>query len=472
VLPLVGLAAAAVLFRRLGATSLRNWDEATYAQVAKEIVQGGDWLTFHYVWEPWLEKPPLYLWSVAASFSLFGITEFSARLVAATAGLALVLVVFRITELLYDRTSAILAVAILLTTVMFVQSARSVMLDTPLTLCIYLAVFGYLRARPGSGHWWYSTGAALGLGVLVKGAAALVGAAALGFAAVLDRRGAGLLRSRPFWGGVVAAILLVVPWHLAMYLRHGEAFLDMYVRHHTVNRLTQAIVVNSGGPWYYLEQLLERCSPWVYLYPAALLVEAGVLRRRRHSSVLLAVVLVVLVLYTVARTRIWWYVVPATPGLAMLTGAFLATLWRLPAQGRSRHLVRAALAATFLVLLALGLQQIRVLQRPYTLPEAALGRLARSSGRADRDPIIAYRGVQTPTLTYYSERPVWEMWAPDGLPGVLAEGCGRRIVLLAEDTSRLGAVYDLRVLARDAELAYGTIAARSTGQPEGPCATR
>ena len=469
-LPLLGFAAAGtILFRRLGSSSLRNWDEATYAQVAREMMQGGDWLTFHYEWQPWLEKPPLYLWSVAASFHLFGISELSARIIAATAGMAVVLLAFRIAELLYDRLTAILAVAILLTTTMFVLQARSVMLDVPLTLCIYLAVYGYLRAERGADRWWYLTGVALGLGVLVKGAAVVVAPVAIGLAALVDRRGTAALKSRSMWGAAAIMVLIALPWHLVMYLRHGQAFLDVYLRRHVMQRVAQEIVVNGGGPWYYLEQLLEWCSPWVYLFPAAVLVEIGALRRRRHSSVLLCLAAVVLLLFSAAHTRIWWYVVPATPALAILTGAALAAAWRLPISGPWRPAVRSALAAMVLAFVAIGLQRIRLLQRSWTFPEAALGTIARSTGSADRDLIIAHTGVSSPTLMYYSERPVREMWSVDGLPALLREGCGRRIVLRARDTSRLAAAYDLRVLAREADLAYGTIAPRMGTRAMAPC---
>ena len=477
-LALVGVSAAVILFRRLGASDLRNWDEATYAQVAKEIVQGGGWLTFHYEWQPWLEKPPLFLWAVASSFSVFGISETSARAVAATAALALVFVVFSIAELQYDRMVACVAVAILLSTLLFVQSARAVMLDTPLTLLLYLSMYAYLRADRGSPRWWYVAGVSVACAVLLKGAAAIVGPAAIGLAAVLDGRASGVMRSRQVWGAAGLALLLTIPWHVLMYHRHGQVFLDVYLRHHTVNRVTEAIVANSGGPWFYFQQLMERGAPWSYLFPAAVLFAVANPGHRQRSHVLLSFVAVVFGLYSVAQTRLWWYIVPTAPALAILTGGMLAAAWRFPAgsrfgvQGWRGQLHRGIIAILFLTLVSVGLQRIRLLQRPLSLSEAVLGRVARSSGPADRDLIIAYREVPTPTLLYYSDRPVREMWSAAGLPGLLAEGCRRRIVFLREDLSALAADYDVRVLARHRTYAYGTIAARSSETAAMPCPTR
>ena len=81
--------AAIFLFYRLGVPPLKNWDEAIYAQVAKEITQSGDLLTLHWQHADWLEKPPLTFWIMAALFRVFGISEFSARAVSALAGVEL-----------------------------------------------------------------------------------------------------------------------------------------------------------------------------------------------------------------------------------------------------------------------------------------------------------------------------------------------------------------------------------------------
>ena len=77
------LVAALALLWKLGAGSLAAWDEAIYAQVSKEILRSGDWLTPHWQYQPWFEKPPLFLWSTAFLYRLFGINEFWARVPAA-----------------------------------------------------------------------------------------------------------------------------------------------------------------------------------------------------------------------------------------------------------------------------------------------------------------------------------------------------------------------------------------------------
>src|SRR5215211_3367672 len=82
------LVVAFALLWKLGAGSLAAWDEAIYAQVSKEIVQGGEWLTLHWQYANWFEKPPLFMWITAAFYRVLGVNEFAARLPSAISGLA------------------------------------------------------------------------------------------------------------------------------------------------------------------------------------------------------------------------------------------------------------------------------------------------------------------------------------------------------------------------------------------------
>src|SRR5215210_3359563 len=109
------LIAIFALLWKLGAGSLTAWDEAIYAQVSKEIVKGGDWLTLHWEYTPWFEKPPLLMWVTALFYRLFGVSEFWARLPSALSGIALIGVTYVIGKLTYGKRVGLLAAVILLT---------------------------------------------------------------------------------------------------------------------------------------------------------------------------------------------------------------------------------------------------------------------------------------------------------------------------------------------------------------------
>lgn len=76
---IIGSLSAFVLLWGLGQGSLMDWDEAIYAQVSKEIVNSGNWLELHYGYEPYFRKPPLFMWTTALLYRIFGINEFWAH---------------------------------------------------------------------------------------------------------------------------------------------------------------------------------------------------------------------------------------------------------------------------------------------------------------------------------------------------------------------------------------------------------
>jgi 4-amino-4-deoxy-L-arabinose transferase-like glycosyltransferase len=127
----LGLAAlaAVLLFWRLGATTLEGWDEGIYAEVAREMVARGDWLTPSWNFQPWFEKPPLLMWAVAAGYRLGGVSEFWSRAPSALAGIALVILTFATARRLSGPRAAILSALILLSSYLFLFLARHAMAD-------------------------------------------------------------------------------------------------------------------------------------------------------------------------------------------------------------------------------------------------------------------------------------------------------------------------------------------------------
>ena len=96
-----------------------------------------------------MEKPPLFLWLTALMYQLFGISEFSARLVGALCGIATILLTFEIGRRMLDEWVGFIAALILLTNGFFLFILRYGGVDMPLTFCVVLAAYGYLRMRQG-----------------------------------------------------------------------------------------------------------------------------------------------------------------------------------------------------------------------------------------------------------------------------------------------------------------------------------
>lgn len=295
------------------------YDEAIYAQVAKETVQGGHWLTLHWNGLPWFHKPPFYFWATALLFKAFGESEFLARFVSALAGVACVAVCYLTAKHLRDRTTGLISGVILLSTPLFVCNARQGMTDVLLTLFLMLTVYAYLNSIKDP-RWWVVAGLSSGLAVLTKGAAGLLAPAIVGVSLLLDLRLRDLRRFH-LWLGVVLFVVVGASWHVALLAIHGEAFVNEYLYRHVIQRSAMDLHSYDYGYSFYPSVLWQFMWPWVLSLPFAILTAL-----RRHSKALIVQSLLPLLLFSFARTKFPWYILPAIPALAILTAQLIQYL--------------------------------------------------------------------------------------------------------------------------------------------------
>jgi 4-amino-4-deoxy-L-arabinose transferase-like glycosyltransferase len=184
----------------------------------------------------------------------------------------------------------------------------------------------------------------MGLATLGKGAA--------GFSLPLAVAGASWLFS-PNWrelrraelvrGGTLC-LLLVAPWFVAMFARHGRVFFDELVLRHMLGRTLEHLHDTNAGEdvslRYYVWQLGYATFPWTGLVPAALISACA--RREDRPSALARVLnlsllwlVLAFALFSVMRTKYHHYILPAVPALAVLVGAYVAERWQ--AAGASSH---------------------------------------------------------------------------------------------------------------------------------------
>ncbi len=168
-------------FPCLGWVHLFDWDEINFAECAREMVLTGEWMRPQIDFEPFWEKPPLFLWMQAASMSVFGINEFAARFPNAVCGLATLLLVYHIGRRLHDRMFGWLWALAWLGSVLPHLYFRSGIIDPWFNFFIFCGLYGFIEFRwqffsPNKSHsWWIRYrhlilgGGLLGLAVLTKG---------------------------------------------------------------------------------------------------------------------------------------------------------------------------------------------------------------------------------------------------------------------------------------------------------------
>lgn len=157
-----------LLLFRLGSFPLADYDEAIYAQVISDTKNAGDFLTLHTADGLWFQKPPLYFWLAMGTEKVFGPNEFALRFPSAILGIvAIILTCLIAFELSGNAYIVFIAGTVLLTTGSFLDAARQLRLDIPVTAAILFALYSFVRARKNP-KWYLGVAVGVSIGILFK----------------------------------------------------------------------------------------------------------------------------------------------------------------------------------------------------------------------------------------------------------------------------------------------------------------
>ncbi len=323
------LAGAAILLGlylylgRLGATPIQRGNEGMYASPPIAMLQTGDYLVPVYLHKPFLDKPPLTFWILAASYRLLGVSIFAARLPAALASLATVLMVGLAARRRAGDRAGVLAAIILVFSFGLYFSALVYAADAFLMLAVTIATLALdaaCRETPETDAFLGATvGAALALCFYCKGLVGIVlpvGGVALGL--LLDRARPVRLWRRGAWAAGTL-VLLLAPWHWAMTRRLGAVFWEtFYWKNQVLRASTRIYMLPHRGLLYYLGILTWAVFPWSLCLPLV----AG--RRWRRDGLAMGWLLFGFLFLSVLVMKREVYLLPLYPAFALVAGEGLA----------------------------------------------------------------------------------------------------------------------------------------------------
>lgn len=250
----------------LGATPLFDWDELNFAESAREMQLSGNWYYVQVGFEPFWEKPPLFIWLQSLFLTLFGNHTFVYRLPNALAGIATVNLAYHIGYYLGRRTLGVfwaLAMAFSFAPLLYFKSG---IIDPVFNLLIFLSIWHWYRitrcesenSRP---HWHYFlVGLFIGLATLTKGQVALL---LLGLVALIITAYRGRwqdLFSSKILIALLGCTLVVGTWVLQVYNHLGQQFFDSFIAYQL--ELVKGQIPWHNQPWFYhVIVLLFLCFP-------------------------------------------------------------------------------------------------------------------------------------------------------------------------------------------------------------------
>jgi 4-amino-4-deoxy-L-arabinose transferase-like glycosyltransferase len=370
---LLAACAFLVFFGGLGAIPLLDPDEGRYAEIPREMLARGDFVTPRLNGVLYLEKPPLYYWLNAGAMAVLGRTEVAFRLASAVLGLAGLGLAWALGRSMGDRRTGLMAAVFLGTAPLYVSLARTNIIDMTLTFflsatltCFWLAQEREKGAR-GERLLWYGLFASAALATLTKGLIGFViPGAVIFFYLLLTRRWRLLLRV-PWVGGIALFLAIAAPWHVLAAQRNPE-FLWFYFVHEHLLRYATPEAMREQPFWYFIPVLILGLLPWSGLLPAAAtLFRRGWLRERPELVFLAVWAGFVFLFFSASHSKLIPYVLPACLPLAVL--AALALERAATDAGRTRAWARGGLLTGAVVLAVLAL--------PFLW--AGLGRVARYS---------------------------------------------------------------------------------------------
>src|SRR3984957_15481376 len=175
-LAIYALLAAVIYLPGLGRPALWEPDEGRYAEIAREMVVSGDYVTPRDDYELYFEKPPLVYWAEAVAIKVFGVDEFAVRLPAAMFSIGQVVITAALAEAMLGASAGFLAALALALSPLFFSLARFATLDPALAFFLTAALAAFYAASregsfaiPASRKWMLTSSAMLALGTLAKG---------------------------------------------------------------------------------------------------------------------------------------------------------------------------------------------------------------------------------------------------------------------------------------------------------------
>jgi 4-amino-4-deoxy-L-arabinose transferase-like glycosyltransferase len=339
--------------------------------MAREMVEGGDWLTLRWQGEPQFPRPPLSVWALAVGRVIAGAAHPEAAVrwpIALAVGLELVLVALLGARLARRSPTerpriavGLVAAGVLLGCDLVVGYARYAESEPFLCVCIIGAALAWEHARErpnGTALWGALVGAALMTKQLIGGIALLW--------PIVDAIWARATRTRQPIAtkrlalGLSVAALVWLPWHVVALARHGGAFVQSYFVESVLRRGTHAIL-HLTRPSYYLRELWRSEGIGAILFAAALVGAIVAIVRRdargRASAIVLAWALVPFALFTASASRYDHYPLLYYPALALAVALAVDAL----------PIARTLRAATAIAVVALGIatHTIRDLAAPF-----------------------------------------------------------------------------------------------------------
>jgi len=321
----------------LGSFPLESPDGARYAEIPREMIVSGDYVTPHLNGVKYFEKPPLFYWIQVSSIKLFGLNDWSVHIPNAFFAFLTCLFVYFSGRKLFNRKAGLLASLTLATSTLFFVLARIVTLDMTLTAFLTVGMCSFLIGVTSTQYglkrniyfWTFYISSALA--VLTKGMVGLIFPGMVIFLWLLFYGNWRDLKYCCLPSGILLFLVIALPWHILVHLKNPE-FLRFYFWEQHFLRYFTCYAQREQQFWFFPVVLIGGFLPWIFFLPQALKKYSAATWRARKENKIAAFLIIwfisVFVFYSFSDSKLAPYILPIFPPLALLLGNYLVSLWK------------------------------------------------------------------------------------------------------------------------------------------------
>ncbi len=305
-------------FFGLGHYAIANINEGLYAEIPREMIINKNFIipTLNFV--PYLEKPPLLYWLIACVYKIFGISEFSARLIPAVSAASISIMSYYFCKRVINDRAGFIAGIILASNVLFFLMGRIILFDMLLTALFTAAIYGF--------YLWYTSDEKiylrasyifLALAVLTKGFLVLFFAPVITLIFMSINKTPLKKQLKLFDPlGLLLFFLIASPWHILASFKNPDFAWQYFINEHVLRFLDKRIPNDyHHGPFYfYLPRMLVYLIPWTFFTPLLFKPSSD----KALSRLCWTWFLVVLIFFSISKAKGDYYMIMGMPPIIIL----------------------------------------------------------------------------------------------------------------------------------------------------------
>lgn len=374
----VTLAVACLFAIGLGIPPLSVPDGGRYAEIPREMIELGDYITPHLNYLKYFEKPVLFYWLQCAAIHLFGFNTWALRLPTAAMGVLGCVLTFFASVKLLDRRSAIFATLILATSLLYFFMAHFITLDMTVSVFLSATMLFFILAMQSAAHsprrraYAYAMYIASALAVLTKGLIGILLPGMVFFIWILVMNRWRDLKTFYIPSGILLFCAIAAPWHIIIQSRHPEFFHFYFIEQQFHRYLTYS-AGRYKGPWFFIPVLILGAFPWtgflIGAIKSALPDKLKNYKKYQLQMFLLIWAFSLFIFFSISKSQLVPYLLPIFPALAMLIGNYLHKHW----DQKNKPLLWHSGVYTSALMFVFGAIIISILPNYFTVADPIIG---------------------------------------------------------------------------------------------------